>query len=51
MLRFERFLVRFLRRRGWIVFWLDKPARKCRHECWLELYLAEENRNSSTRSA
>jgi hypothetical protein len=32
----ERLLVRYLRRRGWIVFWLDDPV--CRGECWLRLY-------------
>lgn len=53
----ERLLARWLKRRGWVVFWLDEPARYCRvsdgvvsakqepvaaHQgCWLALYEAE----------
>lgn len=43
-----RALARFLRRRGWVVFWLDEPVRQCHRKhrdgndtCWLELYEAE----------
>jgi hypothetical protein len=54
----ERRLARFLRSRGWIVFWLDEPARFCAvgqdphgadcfrpgpHQgCWLALYVQQE---------
>lgn len=39
----ERLMMRFLRWRGWVVFWLDEPARHCSDgSCWLRLY--EEGR-------
>lgn len=25
----ERLLARWLKRRGWVVFWLDEPVRRC----------------------
>ncbi len=32
-------MARFLRRRGWVVFYLDEKARKCNDgTCWMELY-------------
>ncbi len=36
----ERILARFLERRGWVVFYLDKQARTCdgQRTCWLGLY-------------
>jgi len=34
----ERMMMRFLRRRGWVVFYLDEEARRCNGECWLHLY-------------
>ena len=34
----DRLLMRYLRWRGWVVFWLDEPARFCNGECWLRLY-------------
>lgn len=51
----ERLLARWLKRRGWVVFWLDEPARFCvpsdkdhvirrpgEHQgCWLAIYEAE----------
>ena len=38
----ERWMMRFLRKRGWVVFYLDEPARKCRGDfCWLALYESE----------
>lgn len=55
MASLEIWLARWLRRRGWIVFWLDEPARFCAvdsgvdvfrpgpHEgCWLALYEQQE---------
>lgn len=41
----EQFMMRYLRKRGWIVFWLDECARECKDTCWLKLYMDEENRN------
>jgi hypothetical protein len=38
----ERWMMRFLRKRGWVVFYLDEPARKCfSGHCWLKLYESE----------
>ena len=43
----ERLMMRYLRRRGWVVFWLDPECRHCYAtnfgkgnpmDCWLELY-------------
>jgi hypothetical protein len=35
-------MMRFLRKRGWVVFYLDEPARKCfSGHCWLKLYESE----------
>lgn len=40
----ERLLMRYMRWRGWVVFWLDEPARHCgdRQSCWIELYQYEQ---------
>ena len=44
-LRFEHMLLRYLRKRGWIVFWLDNPV--CAGDtCWLRLYIAEQKRSA-----
>jgi hypothetical protein len=41
----QRLMMRYLRSRGWIVFWLDKPARHCGPNtpdgCWIKLYQEE----------
>ena len=34
----ERLMARFLRPRGWVVFYLDEEQRGCNGECWLKLY-------------
>lgn len=34
----ERLLMRFLRHRAWIVFWLDEEPRHCTGVRWLDLY-------------
>jgi hypothetical protein len=35
----ERMMMRFLRGRGWVVFYLEEQHRKCGHgSCWLEIY-------------
>ncbi len=42
---FDRMLTRYLRRRGWVVFWLDVEARSCvSQSCWLNLYEQAEGR-------
>jgi hypothetical protein len=42
MLRaFDRLLMRYLRRRGWIVFWLDEHVRCGSGICWLDIYRDE----------
>ncbi len=42
---FDRMLTRYLRRRGWVVFWLDIGARTCQADgCWLNLYEQSEGR-------
>jgi len=34
--------MRYLRKRGWVVFYLDEFARKCQSDfCWLNLYEQE----------
>ena len=41
----HRFMARYLRRRGWVCFYLEPQARQCSHGpsgCWLELYEAGE---------
>lgn len=39
---FERWMAKFLRKRGWVVFYLDEPARFCRDDfCWLRLFEEE----------
>jgi hypothetical protein len=48
----ERIMVRYLRKKGWVVFWLDKESRVCNEgTCWLQLYedamkYEEENKTS-----
>jgi len=41
----ERFMMRFLRRRGWVVFSLEEKARTCKDGvCWMKLYNALEGK-------
>lgn len=40
----HRWMARFLRRRGWVVFYLDDPCRHCTAVCWLDCYLQSELR-------
>ena len=43
----QHLAVRYLRKRGWIVFWLDEQAHFCDgglSSCWLSLYLSEQKR-------
>jgi hypothetical protein len=37
----ERLMANFLRKRGWVAFYLEEQSRHCNHDngvCWLELY-------------
>lgn len=59
----QRMMMRYLRKRGWIVFWLDEPAQFCvsrsddtasrvvQHDgCWLWLYLYDKRKASTPQS-
>ena len=37
----HRIMMRYLRKRNWVVFYLEPKARKCNGICWLKLYEAE----------
>jgi hypothetical protein len=50
----ERIMSRFLRSRGWVVFYLEEQARDCNGGvCWMKLYQESEQyrRVASIRSA
>jgi len=35
----ERLMCHYLRRRGWVVFYLEPQSRECRGDtCWMKLY-------------
>lgn len=39
----HRIMMRFLRKRGWVVFYLEPKARTCNDGvCWLKLYEAKQ---------
>ena len=38
----HRLMARFLRKRGWVAFYLDEEARQCKGMCWLGLYQENE---------
>jgi hypothetical protein len=41
----NRWMAAWLRRRGWVCFYLDEPARHCGPGgCWLQLYQASLRR-------
>lgn len=39
----HRIMMRYLRKRGWVVFYLEERHRKCNGMCWLELYKKEDD--------
>lgn len=44
-LKIQQIMVRFLRKRKWIVFWLDEEHRECGGGvCWLKVYEQSEGR-------
>jgi len=40
----HRIMMRYLKKRGWVVFYLEDEARSCNNMCWLKLYLEGESR-------
>ena len=42
----NRWMARYLKKRGWVVFYLDKQYRTCDAGCWLKLYQESERRVS-----
>lgn len=34
----HRIMAKYLRKRGWVVFYLEEEARTCKDMCWLKLY-------------
>lgn len=40
----HRLMANFLRKRGWVVFYLNEQSRTCKGVCWLELYQQGEKR-------
>ena len=34
----HRWMMRYLQRRGWVVFYLDEQSRQCNAVCWMESY-------------
>ena len=47
----HRIMMNYLKKRGWVVFYLEEKSRVCNGEnsstCWLSLYQQEEKRNGS----
>ena len=38
----HRWMMRYLQKRGWVVFYLDEEVRRCgKGVCWLDLYQHE----------
>ena len=47
----HRMMMRFLRKRGWVVFYLEPKARVCSNgTCWLKLYEAEQNNRNEIQT-
>ncbi|KKL04801.1 hypothetical protein LCGC14_2053180 [marine sediment metagenome] len=41
----HRLMMNYLRKRGWVVFYLEENVRECKNMCWLKLYKDELIRN------
>jgi len=39
----NRIMANYLRKRGWVVFYLDPRSRECNATCWLKLYQQSED--------
>jgi hypothetical protein len=37
----HRLMMNYLRKRGWVVFYLEDNTRDCKNMCWLKLYKEE----------
>lgn len=47
-IKIQQWMMRFLQKRGWVVFYLEKQARKCPGTtCWLKLYEEELKRKAT----
>jgi len=40
----HRIMMRYLRNRGWVVFYLEEKNRECNGMCWLKLYREQEDK-------
>ncbi len=40
----HRLMANYIRKRGWVAFYLEEDARVCKGVCWLKLYQQEENK-------
>ena len=47
-MKLQQFMMRYLRKRGWVVFYLEERARKCNGDtCWMELYQDQLKRDNA----
>ena len=46
-LKIQQWMMRYLRKRNWVVFFLEPEYRGCNATCWMKLYEAEMKRESS----
>ena len=45
----QRWMCYYLRKRGWVVFYLEERARTCNEgTCWMKLYEAEMNKEGDS---
>lgn len=43
----HRLMMRYLRKRNWVVFYLEPKYRKCKDGvCWLEMYESQTSKSS-----
>jgi len=41
----HRLMMQYLRKRGWVVFYLEEQARTCTNDlCWLRLYQSQSKK-------
>jgi len=41
----QKLMANYLRKKGWIAFYLDDRARECKGICWLKTYLDDLKRD------
>ena len=44
----HRWMSSYLRRRGWVCFYLEERSRDCHADCWLKLYRESEKRDATS---